>query len=169
MKLKSIRDIFQALNEAGIKYLLAGGLAVVAHGYVRFTADIDIILGMGKKNLINAMQVFETLGYKPRAPVKLNDFVSAEKRTEWIDKKGLTVFSLWNPDEPATEIDIFVKLPVNFEAAYAMGEDFNLFDNVTVKTLGLEDLLVLKKQAGRPKDLDDIEKLILINKEDNHD
>lgn len=169
MKLKSIRDIFQALNEAGIKYLLAGGLAVVAHGYVRFTADIDIILGMGKKNLINAMQVFETLGYKPRAPVKLNDFVSAEKRTEWIDKKGLTVFSLWNPDEPATEIDIFVKSPVNFEAAYAMGEDFNLFDNVTVKTLGLEDLLVLKKQAGRPKDLDDIEKLILINKEDNHD
>ena len=41
MKLKSISTIFQSLNEAGVKYLLAGGLAVVAHGYVRFTADID--------------------------------------------------------------------------------------------------------------------------------
>ena len=46
MKLESIGTIFQSLNEANDKYLLAGGLAVVAHGYVRFTADIDIILGM---------------------------------------------------------------------------------------------------------------------------
>jgi hypothetical protein len=97
MKLKSTGAIFQALNETDIRYLVAGGLAVVAHGYVRFTADIDIILGMDEQNLMKAMKVFDSLGYKPRAPVELKDFINAEKRYEWITEKGLTVFSLWNP------------------------------------------------------------------------
>ena len=64
MKLKNIENIFKSLNEADVRYLLAGGLAVVAHGYVRFTADIDIILGMDEKNLKNAMQVLDSLTRK---------------------------------------------------------------------------------------------------------
>ncbi|MFC1840810.1 DUF6036 family nucleotidyltransferase [Thermodesulfobacteriota bacterium] len=159
MKLKNIENIFKSLNAADVHYLLADGLAVVAHGYVRFTADIDIILGMDEENLKNAMRVFDSLGYKPRAPVKLNDFVNPEKRSEWIKQKELTVFSLWNPDEPATEIDIFVESLLNFEKAYSSGIDVNLSDDITVKVLNLEDLIYLKKKAGRQKDLEDISKL----------
>jgi len=165
MKLKSIEIIFKALNEADVRYLLAGGLAVVAHGYVRFTTDIDIILGMDKKNLTSAMQAFDSLGYKPRAPVELHDFISSEKRSEWIKKKGLTVFSLWNPDEPATEVDIFVESPVDFGQAYSMGVDFNIVSDIEVKVLCLADLILLKKKAGRPKDFDDINKLNAIYEE----
>ena len=170
MKLKNIGAIFQSLNEAGVKYLLAGGLAVVAHGYVRFTADIDIILGMDGKNLTSAMQVFDSLGYKPRAPVKLNDFISSKKRSEWIEKKGLTVFSLWNPDEPATEVDIFVEVPIDFNKAYLQGVDFKIMEDISAKVLNLTDLISLKKKAARPKDLDDIDKLNTINEfEDESD
>ena len=39
MERRSIEVIIRALNEAHVRYLIAGGLAVVAHGYVRFTAD----------------------------------------------------------------------------------------------------------------------------------
>jgi hypothetical protein len=63
MKLKSIEKIFKKLNENEVRYLVAGGLAVVAHGYVRFTADIDLILDMTVKNLKRAVKVFNTLGY----------------------------------------------------------------------------------------------------------
>jgi len=169
MKLKNIENIFKSLNAADVHYLLAGGLAVVAHGYVRFTADIDIILGMGEKNLKNAMQVFDSLGYKPRAPVELHDFIDADKRSEWIKQKELTVFSLWNPDELATEIDIFVESPLNFEKAYSAGIDINLSDDIAVKVLNLEDLIFLKKKAGRQKDLEDINKLNALYEEISDD
>lgn len=39
MKRDSVVAIVQALNENEVQYLIVGGLAVVAHGYVRFTAD----------------------------------------------------------------------------------------------------------------------------------
>ena len=159
MKLRNIENIFKSLNKADVRYLLAGGLAVVAHGYLRFTADIDIVLGMDKDNLIRAVQVFDSLGYGPRAPVELHDFINPEKRSEWIEKKGLTVFSLWNPDEPATEIDIFVESPLDFDNAYSSGKDFDISTDIEVKVLSLEDLVFLKKKAGRPKDLEDIRKL----------
>ena len=159
MKLKNIENIFESLNKADVRYLLAGGLAVVAHGYLRFTADIDIVLGMDEDNLIRAIRVFESLGYRPRAPVDLHDFPNPEKRSEWIEKKGLSVFSLWNPDEPATEIDIFVESPLDFDSAYYSGKVFDISMDIEVKVLSLEDLIFLKKKAGRPKDLDDISKL----------
>jgi len=169
MKLKSIVAIFQSLSKADIRYLVAGGLAVVAHGYVRFTADIDIILGMDEHNLMKAMQVFDTMGYKPRAPVMLNDFIYAEKRAEWITEKGLTVFSLWNPDEPATEVDIFVEPPIDFDKAYSAGVNFSITNEVDVKVLCLNDLVFIKRQAGRQKDMDDIDNLIAIHEEKNND
>jgi len=43
---RSVEAIVDALNAAGVRYLIAGGLAVVAHGYVRFTADVDLILDL---------------------------------------------------------------------------------------------------------------------------
>ena len=152
------------MNKADVRYLLAGGLAVVAHGYVRFTADIDLILEMSSENLTRAMNVFESLGYIPRAPVELKDFICYEKRCEWIKDKGLTVFSLWNPEEPATEVDIFVECPLDFENAYFRGVDFNIMDDIHARVLNLNDLIHLKKKAGRLRDLDDIDKLNAIHK-----
>ena len=43
MEKRSVEAIIRALNAASARYLVAGGLAVVAHGYVRFTADVDLI------------------------------------------------------------------------------------------------------------------------------
>jgi hypothetical protein len=44
MERRSVETIMEALNHAGVRYLVVGGLAVVAHGVVRFTADIDLVL-----------------------------------------------------------------------------------------------------------------------------
>ena len=44
MVVRSLEVIFLALNNAGVRYLVAGGLAVVAHGFVRFTNDVDLIV-----------------------------------------------------------------------------------------------------------------------------
>jgi hypothetical protein len=59
--------IVEGLNAAGARYLIAGGLAVVAHGHVRFTADVDIVLDMSGANLERAIRALGGLGYRPRA------------------------------------------------------------------------------------------------------
>lgn len=39
---EDFRDFIQALNNNNVKYLLVGGYAVILHGYIRSTADLDI-------------------------------------------------------------------------------------------------------------------------------
>ena len=39
-----LENIVAALNTAEVNYLIAGGLAVVAHGYVRVTMDVDLVI-----------------------------------------------------------------------------------------------------------------------------
>jgi hypothetical protein len=42
MEVRSVEAIARALNDAEIQYIVVGGLAVNAHGYERFTRDIDL-------------------------------------------------------------------------------------------------------------------------------
>ncbi|MCP4602287.1 MAG: nucleotidyltransferase family protein [Proteobacteria bacterium] len=166
MMLNSIEAIIRALDEAKIRYLIVGGLAVVAHGFVRFTADLDIVLDMEKENLQRAVTVFSTLGYKPHAPVPIEQFADAKKREEWISKKGLTVFSLWNPEDPFTEVDLFVREPFDdFARAHNNALRLKISGELTAAIVGIDDLIKLKQQACRPKDLIDIEKLKLLKDE----
>src|SRR4030095_12699241 len=55
------------LNHLGIRYALAGGLAVGAHGYVRATSDVDFLVGD---------EAFEHKGglvtFKPGVPIEVN-------------------------------------------------------------------------------------------------
>ena len=69
MKKHSFELILKTLNDHQVKNLIAGGLAVVAHGYLRFTADIDLLLGMDEANLREALTAFSGLKYQSRATV----------------------------------------------------------------------------------------------------
>ena len=104
MEKRSVEAVVRALNAADVRYLIAGGLAVVAHGYVRFTADIDLLLDLDPANLRRAIAALTPLGYRPRAPVPIDDFVQPGKRAQWVREKGLIVFSLFSPVHPATEV-----------------------------------------------------------------
>lgn len=42
MTAKVLVEVLRTLNEHEVRYLVVGGLAVVAHGYVRFTKDLDL-------------------------------------------------------------------------------------------------------------------------------
>lgn len=159
MEKNSIESIVRTLNDHGVKYLIAGGLAVVAHGYVRFTADIDLVLGMTKRNLTGAVAALKTLHYRPRAPVDFEQFIDPQNRAQWIEQKGITVFSLFSPDHPVTEIDLFVDPPLAFADAYSRALRLEVAPGISATFCSLEDLISLKSKAGRPRDLDDIEQL----------
>src|SRR5437763_2731088 len=103
MKRDSVVAIVQTLNENEVRYLIVGGLAVVAHGYVRFTADIDLILSLDEQNLVRAVTALKTLDYRPRAPVPFESFIDPVSRNQWVRQKQMVVFSLFSPAHPATE------------------------------------------------------------------
>jgi hypothetical protein len=156
---RSIDAIIRALEGERVRYLIVDGLAVVAHGYVRFTADLDLVVDLDSSNVRRALEALASLGYRPRAPVELDEFADAGKRAQWIREKGMTVFSLHSPDHAATEVDLFVEMPLDFDKAYASALRAEVARGVTATFASLDDLVALKRRAGRPKDLHDIEKL----------
>ena len=156
--------IFAALEARGARYLVVGGVAVVLHGHPRFTADLDLVLALDPENVASALAAFEGLGFRPRAPVRLAEFADAARRATWISEKGLVVLSLWSPDFPATDVDLFASEPFPFEAAYARALRADL-EGATATVAALEDLIALKLDAGRPQDLEDVRALELLSRE----
>lgn len=159
MKKQSVETIIRALNEASVRYLIAGGLAVVAHGYVRFTADVDLMLDLRVDNVKRALAALSSLGYCPRAPVPIEQFANEEIRRDWVQQKNLTVFSLHSAHHPSTEVDLFVQSPIEFEAAYVRASKLELMPGVCATFVNYPDLVSMKRTAGRPQDLEDIEQL----------
>jgi len=79
MEQSSVTAVFSALNQAQVRYLVVGGLAVLAHGYVRATQDIDIVLELNQANAEKAIDALEKLGYRPALPVAAADFALAKR------------------------------------------------------------------------------------------
>jgi Nucleotidyl transferase AbiEii toxin, Type IV TA system len=153
-----LEQVLGVLVASGSRYLVVGGVAVVLHGFPRFTADLDLVVSLDPANLNKALDALASLEFRPRAPVALRDFGDPSIRRDWIETKGLTVFSLWSPRFPATEVDIFVEEPFDFEDAFGRRVEAQLGFG-TVSVASIHDLIALKRKAGRPKDLLDISEL----------
>jgi hypothetical protein len=159
-----LEPIFAALNQAGIRYLVVGGLATVLHGHARLTSDLDMIIDLKPEEAQKAISVLVGLGFQPRAPVDAKHFADPEMRKTWIEEKGMRVFSMWDPNKPVLEIDLFVDHPILFEELWAESELMPLSDT-TARVVSANHLIQLKRMAGRPQDLMDVEALEAIQKE----
>jgi predicted nucleotidyltransferase len=156
--ISDIEFLLTALTIAGVRYVIVGGVAVVLHGYLRATADLDLVLAMDEQNLQNALRTFGGLGFESRAPVPLAAFAEASERERWIDEKNLHVFSLWHPKMPGFEVDLFVDPPLPFDDLNARAVRVDL-GKTTFSVAAIDDLIAMKRAAGRPRDLEDIEAL----------
>ena len=165
MERHSVDAIVNALNGASVRYLIAGGLAVVAHGYLRFTADIDLIIDLEQANVRLAVAALESLGYRPRLLSPLRIWPIRACVRSGCAKKNLTVFSAYSPQHPMTEIDLFTEAPLDFEGAYRRAVRKEVAPGVAATFIGLRDLRRLKERAGRPQDLLDLEKLPAVSPE----
>ena len=161
MKLADVEAILRALNDAGAQYLIVGGLAVVAHGYVRYTADVHIVLHPERENILRAMNALEAIGYQPLVPVEATDFADEAVRRSWIEEKNMRVFQMRNHNRDATAIDVFVEEPFSFQEEYANAL-WSEISGIRVPFVSYDALMRLKREAGRPHDLVDIDQLELM-------
>lgn len=153
-----LEAILVALSESGCRFLVVGGVAVVMHGHMRFTRDLDLFIDLEQTNLLLAISALKALGYGPRAPVPLDAFADAQQRRTWIEEKGMVVFSLWSATRPATEVDIFAEPPFDFDELWGRAVVASIGGH-DIPVVALSDLRRLKALAGRPQDLTDIEAL----------
>jgi hypothetical protein len=155
----SVKAIISALNDHQVQYLIVGGLAVVAHGYLRFTADVDLVLAVDPQNLTRAVAALKLLGYRPRVPVPIEQFMDPAIRRQWAADKNMMVFSLVSPQHQRTEIDLFLEPPFDFAGALARSVRYEVEPGIAGVFCGIDDLIDLKSKAGRPIDVQDVEHL----------
>jgi hypothetical protein len=111
--------VLAPLERAGVRYLVVGGVAVVLHGYLRTTLDLDLVVQLERDNLERALSVLESLGLEPRVPVPLRSFADPQNRETWLRERNMTVFSLWHPEHPGFALDLFVQEPFDFDTVYS--------------------------------------------------
>lgn len=167
MKIASIEAIVRGLHDAGVPFIVVGGLAVVAHGYGRQTRDLDLVIRLDPDSIRSAFSALATLGYRPRVPVTADAFADPRQRGRWITDKGMRVLNFHSDRHRETPVDLFVNEPFDFGAEFASAKIEELAPGALVRVLRLETLLRLKQEAGRPQDLADIAELKLIHRKDH--
>lgn len=163
MRLTSLEAITRALDEADVRFIVVGGLAVVAHGYGRQTQDLDIVVQLQPEHVLGAFQALAALGYRPRVPVTAEGFADPEQRARWIEHKGMTVLNFHSDQHAATPVDVFVSEPFDFDEEYRLALVEEIAPGAPMHIVRLSTLLQLKRKAGRPQDLADIAELSLLH------
>ena len=149
---KTLTRLSSDLNERGIDYIVIGAVALLAHGYPRFTEDIDLV--MTAEGLRKFHEELIGLGYVPAFP-------GAKKRIR-STADGVSIEVMTTGEYPGDGKPKPVSMPAPNEASTEI-------DGVNFVTL--EKLIELKLASGisapdRLKDLADVQELIKIRKLD---
>lgn len=158
-------EVFQALNKAKVDYLVCGGTAVVIFGFARLTVDLDLIVSLEKKNLSKLYDTLLDLGYRIRIPIKKSEFIQKEILAKLAKEKNMKVVSFYDPKDNFKAIDIGVNLP-NIDQILRK-KKFVKARNFNIPVISMNDLIKMKEDLGRPKDIIDAENLKKIKQEKN--
>ncbi len=148
-------DLFRALQNHNVRYLLVGGLAMNLHGVPRMTMDVDLALISDPENLENFLKVARELDLKPSLPVSLEELADASQRTYWIQEKHMTAFALRPPLPAQPTVDILIDVPFDINSAFNRAEPREI-TGIIVYLASIADMIRFKEHAGRAQDQADI-------------
>lgn len=151
-------DIFRRFNEKELDYVIIGGVALLMHGVVRLTADLDLMVALEPDNLRKLIDVMAELGYRPRIPEPAEALLDPARRQGWVDQKNMEVFSFYDPDQPMALIDIMIREPVDYRVLREQAVMMEI-DGCSVPVASRRDLIAMKRISGRPQDSEDIKSL----------
>ncbi|HEX7677468.1 MAG TPA: hypothetical protein VF713_05045, partial [Thermoanaerobaculia bacterium] len=118
----------------------------------------DLILDLEPTEASTAIQVLQAAGFVANIPIDLRQFADEQIRRRWIEEKNMKALSLHDGQTPPTVIDILAESPIPFDDLYRRAKLVTL-DTTTLRIASIPDLIALKRIAGRPEDLRDIEEL----------
>jgi hypothetical protein len=150
------REVIQALSRRGARFAVAGGFACLAHGVVRVTLDLDLVVETSDTNLTLLWDTLSELGFSTQQPVARADVVSAERLARLVRAKGMQALSWVHGTQPYLIVDLL--LGDAFRGSLDRCQDVKLF-GIVAPVIDREELIRLKRSAGREKDLVDVREL----------
>jgi hypothetical protein len=151
-------ELLASLARAPVRFVVVGGLAVVIQGHPRLTVDVDLVVDLDTANARRAIQTLTARGLHPLLPVDPMDFADATIRENWIATKNLQVFSMRDESNPLLTVDLFAREPIAFAELWSRADQVALGGEM-IRVASIPDLVRMKRSAGRPQDLIDIERL----------
>jgi hypothetical protein len=143
--LDELSGLISAFDENGVEYAVCGGLSMAIHGFARATLDIDVLIR--GESLEKAYKIAETKGFDIRGlDISFKERAVEIRRVSKIDDNG-EVLSL----------DLLLVTP-QIEDVWATKESIDFLGR-KLWVVSREGLIKMKRLAGRPQDLADIERL----------
>jgi len=140
---RDFREFIELLNRNTVRYIIIGGYAVVYHGYVRSTNDIDIWLDIRRDNIKKVLKALDDFGFS-----SLN-----------IKEEDFSANQILQLGYPPNRIDLITTpAGIDFETCWESKEQV-FIDDITLNIIDLESLIKTKQATGRTRDLADIEEL----------
>jgi predicted nucleotidyltransferase len=146
------RALLQALRDAGVEYIVVGGVAATVQGSARVTTDVDVVYRRSPENLRRVVAALQPLapylrGAPPGLPFRWDEDTLA---------RGLN-FTLTTA---LGDLDLLGEITGggSYEALLPDCVELPVFD-VPSRCLGIERLIAVKRAAGRPKDLEAVAEL----------
>lgn len=146
---KLLAKIASRLDAEKIPYMIIGGQAVLLYGEPRLTKDIDITLGVGAAKKEKLLKISQKLGLK----------ILVDNPDEFII--STMVLPVQDPDS-GIRIDFIFSFSPYERLSIKRAKKIKIND-VPVKFASLEDLVIHKIVAGRPRDLEDVKNVLLKN------
>jgi len=149
--------LLSRLTARGIDFVVVGGFVAIAHGSARLTNDLDICFSTGPANLTALGGLLLDLGASLRGVADDVQFVSDARTLARIDLLTLTT------SEGALDL---LRAPAGaprYDTLRRRADRVEL-GGLLVLVASLDDLIAMKRAAGRPVDLLDIESLEAIKR-----
>lgn len=142
-------DFLKFLNKNEVEYLLVGGYAVILHGYIRSTGDMDLWVKKSKDNYLKIKKTYNDFG----APMfSESHFLETE-------------LDVWSIGKEPSKIEILTNVDgLEFNESFKNCNWFDL-EKIKIPYIYFDDLIKNKLASGRYKDLADIEQLSKIKKD----
>jgi hypothetical protein len=139
--------ILDDLNRVGVRYVLIGGIALIRHGVVRATRDVDAILAPEPENL-------------ERLQLLIDEWPATRPDGSPVPDEALAPGRTIHLATPHGELDLLAERlpPLGFAELSARAETRRV-DGVEAPICSLADLVALKRIAGRERDLVDLHDL----------
>lgn len=139
--------ILDDLNRAGVRYVLVGGIALIRHGVVRATRDVDAMLAPEQDNV-------------ERVRVLIAEWGATRPDGSPVQSDVLTPGRQIHLATPHGDLDLLAELapPLTFEELLGRA-DVRRVDGVETPICSLADLVALKRIAGRAQDEVDLRQL----------
>ncbi|NCS93440.1 MAG: hypothetical protein GW761_06525 [Leptospira sp.] len=156
MILSRIIPLFQ---EAKIPYCVVGGYAVALHGAIRGTIDLDIITELTIYNFIKIEELLLSIGMKSALPINARKIF--DNRDELINERNLIAWNFIHLERKIDLLDILIT------------EDIRNYNTVLIPSqwgdipvIDLDGLIQLKSKTQRKQDLEDVQALTSLKKEE---